>query len=62
MLNALLTTSLGLHFAVGGSLDYTQFILIAFPSTVGGFIVGLLIAYPLFGVLVPLAILYGRGI
>jgi len=61
-LNALLTTSVGLRFAVGGSLDYTQFVLIAFPSTVGGFVVGLVIANPLASVLLPLTILYGRGI
>ncbi len=60
--NALLTSSVGLRFAVGGSLDYTQFILIAFPSTVGGFLIELGIANPLASVLVPLAILYGRGI
>ena len=46
-LNALLTSSVGLRFAIGGSLDYTQFILIAFPSTVGGFLMGLAIANPL---------------
>ena len=60
--NALLTSSVGLRFAIGGSLDYTQFILIAFPSTVGGFLMGLAIANPLASVLLPLAILYGRGI
>jgi len=60
--NALLTSSLGLSFAIGGSLDYTQFILIAFPSTVGGFLMGLAIPNPLTSVLLPLAILYGRGI
>jgi hypothetical protein len=60
--NVLLTYGFGLRFAVGGSLDFTQFILIAFPSTVGGFLMGLASAYPIFGVLVPLAILYGRGI
>jgi hypothetical protein len=61
-LNTLLTTNVGLRFAIGGSLDYTQIILIAFPSTVGGLMVGLAIANPLAIVLLPLAILYGRGI
>jgi hypothetical protein len=60
--NVLLTSSFGLRFALGGSLDYTQVILITFPSTVAGFLTGLASAYPIFGVLVPLGILYGRGI
>lgn len=62
LLNTLLTTGFGLRFAVGGSLDYTQIILFGIPSTVGGFVMGQLSAYPIFGVLVPIAILYGRGI
>ena len=62
ILNASLTSSVGLRFAVGGSLDYTQFILIAFPSTVAGFLMGQVIANPLASVLLPLAIFYGRGI
>lgn len=62
LFNALLTSGFGLRFAVGGSLNYTQVILIALPSTVGGFLVGLASAYPIFSVLVPLGILYGRGI
>jgi len=60
--NALLTSSVGLRFAVGGSLDYTQFILLVFPATVSGFLMGLAIANPLASVFLPLAILYGRGI
>ena len=62
ILNASLTSSVGLRFAVGGSLDYTQFILIAFPATVAGFLMGQVIANPLASVLLPLAIFYGRGI
>jgi hypothetical protein len=61
-LNTLLTTTVGLRFAVGGQLDYTHFILIAFPSTVGGLIMGLAIANPLGTVLLPLAVLYTRGL
>lgn len=62
--NTLLTNALGLRIAVGGSLDYTQIILIGFPSTVGGFLIGVLIAYPyqIASALLPLAILTGRGI
>jgi hypothetical protein len=52
----------GLRFAVGGSLDYTQFLLIAFPSTLGGFMVGLVSANPLTTILLPLTIFYGRSI
>jgi hypothetical protein len=63
-LNTALTTKVGLRFAISGwlSLDYTQFILIAFPSTLGGLVMGLTLANPLASVLLPLAILYGRGI
>lgn len=55
-------TLFGLRFALGGSLDYTQILLIAFPSTLGGFMIGLTTAYPLAIALLPLSILYGRGI
>ena len=61
IINAVLTSNVGLRFAVGGSLDYTQFILIAFPSTVAGFLMGLVTENPL-AILLPLSILYGRGI
>jgi hypothetical protein len=61
-LNTSLTTSVGLRFAIGGSLDYTHFILIAFPSSVGGLIMGLVLANPLASVLLPLAMVHGRGI
>lgn len=61
-INGLLTSSVGLRFAVGGSLDYTQFILIGFPSTLGGFMLGLVSANPVFSLLLPLVILYGRDI
>jgi hypothetical protein len=62
VLNVLLTRGVGLRFAIGGSLDYVQVLLIAFPSTVGGLMMGLASANPLANVLLPLAILYGRGI
>lgn len=62
ILNASLTSKVGLRFAVGGSLDYTQVILIAFPATVGGFLMGQVIANPLASLLLALAILYKRGI
>jgi hypothetical protein len=61
-LNTFLTNRVGLCFAVGGSLGYTQFILIALPSTVGGLVVGLSTANPLASVLLPLAMLYNRDI
>ena len=62
ILNTLLTTGFSLRFAVGGSLDYTQIILFGLPATVGGFVMGQLSAYPILGVLIPVGILYGRGI
>jgi hypothetical protein len=64
-LNTLLSTSVGLRIALGGSLAYTQIILIGFPSTLGGFLIGLTSTYPLASALLPLlplAIFYGRGI
>ncbi len=57
ILNTLLTTGFSLRFAIGGSLDYTQVILFGIPSAVDSFVMG-----QIFGVLVPIAILYRRGI
>ena len=62
ILNAFLTISTGFRIAAGGSLDYVQIILIAFPSTVGGFLVRTISQYPLMSALLPLAILLGRDI
>jgi hypothetical protein len=62
ILNGLLTTSTGLRIVAGGSLSYAQIILIAFPSTIGGFLVGTIYAYPLATAVLPIAILFGRGI
>ncbi len=62
ILNSILTSSLGLRIAVGGSLDYTQFLLFMFPSTIGGFLMGTLMEYLILGVLTPLAIFYSREI
>ena len=61
-LNASLTSSVSLRFAVVGSLGYTKIILLAFPATVGGFLMGQIITNPLVSVFLPLAIFYGRGI
>ena len=62
ILNGLLTTSTGLRIAAGGSLNYTQILLIAFPSTIGGFLMGIIYAHPLASAVLPIAILFGRGI
>jgi hypothetical protein len=62
ILNGLLTTSTGLRIAVGGSLNYTQILLIAFPSTIGGFLMGTIYAHSLTSAVLPIAILFGRGI
>ena len=61
-LNGFLTASTGLRFALGGSLSYVQIFLIAFPSTIGGYLMGLTYAYRLASALLPIAILFGRGI
>jgi hypothetical protein len=60
--NGLLTNKLGLRFAAGGSLSYVQIILIAFPSTIGGFMMGTISAYPLMTAVLPIAILLRQGI
>lgn len=60
--NGLLTTSTGFRIAAGGSFTHTQILLIAFPSTIGGFLMGTMSAYPLVSALLPIAILFGRGI
>ena len=62
ILNGLLTTSTGLRIAAGGSLSYVQIILIAFPSTIGGFLLGTISDYPVASALLPIAILLGRDI
>lgn len=56
VLNAFLSFGAGLHFAIGGSLDSKQIILIVFPSTVSGFLMLLASKYPLLTILIPLAI------
>jgi hypothetical protein len=60
--NGLLTGSTGLCIAAGGSLSYVQIILIAFPSSVGGFLLGTISDYPVVSALLPITILLGRGI
>ena len=61
-LNVFLINCTGLGVAVGGSITYTDIVLFGLPSTLGGFLLGMATAYPLAIALVPLAILYGRGI
>ena len=61
MLNAL-STIIGLRVAVGGSLNYVQIILFATPSTIGGFIMGMLLDHPLVSALAPILILVARGV
>lgn len=62
ILNGLLTTSTGFRIAVGGHLSYIEIILIAFPSTIGGFILGMISQYPIASALLPLVIVLGRDI
>jgi len=60
--NSLLTKNLGLVIAAGGSLEFTQILFIAMPSTIAGYLIGSICAYPIIPVLIPLAILFGRGV
>ena len=62
ILNGLLTAGTGLRFAGGGALDFTQIILIAFPSTLGGVFMGLIQDHPIIPVFLPILVLFGRGI
>jgi len=61
ILNAIITSSVGINIAIGGSFQYTQIFLIAVPATAGGFIFTSLIGSPL-AVVLPLAIFFNRGI
>lgn len=61
LMNGLISTNLGLRLALGGTLDYTQIILIGVPTALGSFLIGLANVVPPFvGILLPLGILYGR--
>ena len=62
ILNGLLTTSTGLRIAISGSLSYVQILLIALPSTIGGFLLETISEYPVVSALLPIAILLGRDI
>ena len=62
IINGLSTSIVGLRFALGGTLDCTQVILIVVPSMAGGILMRIVTANPLVSVLLPIGILYGRGI
>jgi hypothetical protein len=62
IMNGILTASTGFRIAAGGSLNYVQILLIAFPSTIGGFLLGTISECPVASALLPIAILFGRGI
>jgi hypothetical protein len=61
-INQLLNSGIGIRFAVGGSLEYTQIILLSLSGSVGGFLVGQIIENPLPTILLPLIIVFGREI
>ena len=61
-LNLFLTATLDFRIAVGGSLDYTQIVLISGPSMLSGYLVAQIVKNPLISVFLPLTLLYGRGI
>jgi len=61
--NSSLSNTLGLRFAIGGSLNcYTTLVLIGLPASLGGFIVGQVINNPLGVILLPLSFLYTREV
>jgi len=62
VMNTVLVNSLGIGVAVGVSGFWVQILIISFPSGVAGFFLGHLLKHHLIGVLLPLAILYGRGV
>lgn len=62
LINNLLTRSMGLRIAASGSFSYIQIILIAFPSTIGGFLIGAMSKHPLAVAFLPIGLLAGRGI
>jgi hypothetical protein len=61
-LNGLLTTGTGLRIVACGWLNYIQIMLIAVPSTIGGFLMGTIYTNPLVSAALPIAILFNRGI
>lgn len=52
----------GFSIATAKSLTHIQIILFAFPSTLSGFLTGIIQANLIVGVLLPIAILLGRDI
>ena len=61
-INTILTARAGLHILAGGSLNYIHIIFVAAPSSLAGFLMALKLPNPLISTLVPILILYGRGI
>jgi hypothetical protein len=62
LMNALLTSSVGIRFGAGGYSDYTQIMLIILPSTISGFLVSNLSSNYLVAMILPLLIVFNRGI
>jgi hypothetical protein len=60
--NAVLTKSVGLRVAIGGSYSYTEIIIISFASTISGVVLALISKYPYIAATIPLGLVYGRGI
>ena len=60
--NAVLTKSVGLRVAIGGSYSYTEIIIISFASTISGVVLALISKYPYMAATIPLGLVYGRGI
>ena len=60
--NALLSSKVGICFAVESGLDFTQFILISWPSSIIGFMVGIMLENPAISGLLALGLFSGRGV
>lgn len=62
ILHVLLKQSTGFGIAAGGDLTGAQFVLFALPSTLGGFLMEMILDNPAMSALLPLAIVVSRGI
>jgi hypothetical protein len=62
VLNSMSAQTLGLGIAVGGSLDYVQFLFIIFPSSIAGFLVEHFTKNTMLTILGPLFLFYRREI
>jgi hypothetical protein len=62
MFEKVLSKTFRLSFALDASLDCVKVLMLAFPSSLAGFLIGAATAYSFVPTLLPLIILYARGI